>query len=102
MIVDNDMDKKEYILKLLDMLKDSLPLARWLIILIKNSDVDEQLLEVLIKSFQDSIDSITDENVKIQLKKWKEFLEEIKKRELDSKKLDEEDIAKLDDMLSKM
>jgi len=96
------MDKKEYILKLLDMLKDSLPLARWLIILIKNSDVDEQLLEVLIKSFQDSIDSITDENVKIQLKKWKEFLEEIKKRELDSKKLDEEDIAQLDDMLSKM
>jgi len=96
------MDKKEYILKLLDMLKDSLPLARWLIILIKNSDVDEQLLDILIKSFQDSIDSITDENVKIQLKKWKEFLEEIKKRELDSKKLDEEDIAKLDDMLSKM
>jgi uncharacterized protein YecA (UPF0149 family) len=96
------MDKKEYILKLLDMLKDSLPLARWLIILIKNSDVDENLLDILIKSFQDSIDSITDENVKSQLKKWKEFLEEIKKRELDSKKLDEEDIAKLDDMLSKM
>jgi uncharacterized protein YecA (UPF0149 family) len=94
--------KKEYILKLLDMLKDSLPLARWLIILIKNSDVDENLLDILIKSFQDSIDSITDENVKSQLKKWKEFLEEIKKRELDSKKLDEEDIAKLDDMLSKM
>lgn len=96
------MDKKQYILKLLELLKDSTPLARWFMILIQNSDVDDQILDTLIHAFQESIKDIKDEVLRNKLEKWKTFLEEMKKRESDSKKLDDEDIKHLDEMLANM
>lgn len=93
------MDKKEYILKLLNLFKDTLPLARGLIILIENSQIDKTLLDTLIQSFQDSLDQIQDEKIKLKLEKWKTFLEELRKKEEESRKLDEEDIKRLDNLL---
>lgn len=94
------MDKKTYVLKVLDLLKDSMPLARGLIVLVKNMDIDETFLNTLIKSFQDSIDKVSDENTKSKLQQSKNFLEELKKREANEKALDEQDLEHLDDMLA--
>ncbi len=94
------MEKKEYVLKVLDLLKDSMPLARWFMVVIQNTDVNDEILDTLIHAFQESIKDIKDEELKQKLEKWKNFLEEMKRRESDSKKLDEEDIKHLDDMLS--
>lgn len=96
------MDKKQYVLKVLDLLKDSMPLARWLMVLIKDSNVDEKLIDVLIQSFKDSLKDMKDGELKDKLEKWKDFLEEMQRREADSKKLDEEDIKHLDEMLANM
>lgn len=96
------MDKKEYVLKLLDSFKDSMPLARWLMVLIKDSNVDEKLIDVLIQSFKDSLKDMKDGELKDKLEKWKDFLEEMQRREADSKKLDEEDIKHLDELMANM
>lgn len=92
------MDKKQYVLKVLELLQDSLPLARWLIFMIKNTDVDDNLLNILIKASQDSMESVKDEDIPAQLLKLKTFLEELKKT--NSQKLDTEDITHLDAMLA--
>jgi len=96
------MDKKQYVLKALELLKDTLPLARWLIFLIKNTEMSEGLLDTLITAFQESMKEVANEKALVQVQKGKEFLEELKKREADANKLDEEDIAHLDAMLSKI
>lgn len=82
------------------MFKDTLPLARGLIILIENSQIDKKLLDTLIQSFQDSIDQIQDEQLKNKLEKWKIFLQELRKKGEESRKLDEEDIRRLDALLA--
>jgi len=96
------MDKKQYVLKALELLKDTLPLARWLIFMIKNTEMSEGLLDTLINAFQESMKEVANEKALVQVQKGKEFLEELKKREADANKLDEEDIAHLDAMLSKI
>lgn len=93
------MDKKQYVLKVLDIIKDDMPLARWLIILIQDTDVDEKLIDTLISAFDESIKDIKDEEIKHKLEKGKHFLEEMKRMEIESKKRDEEDLQQLDDML---
>lgn len=93
------MDKKQYVLKVLDLIKDAMPLARGLIILIQDTDVDQKLIDTLISAFNESLKDIKDEEIKNKLEKWKHFLEEMKRMETESKKRDDEDIHHLDDML---
>ena len=96
------MDKKQYVLKVLDLLKDSMPLARWFMVLIQNTDVDEELLDTLIHAFQESLKDIQDEELKNKLEKWKTFLETLKQKEIQSQNLDQEDIKHLDELLANM
>ncbi len=96
------MDKKQYVLKVLDMLKDSMPLARWFMVLIQNTDVDDQILDTLIHAFQESLKDIQDEELKNKLEKWKTFLETLKQKEIQSQNLDQEDIKHLDELLANM
>ena len=93
------MDKKQYVLKVLDIMKDAMPLARGLIILIEDTDVDEKLIDTLISAFNESLKDIKDDEIKHKLEKGKHFLEEMKRIEIESKKRDEEDLQHLDDML---
>jgi acetolactate synthase small subunit len=98
----NQMDKKQYVLKVLDMLKDSMPLARWFMVLIQNTDVDDEILDTLIHAFQESLKDIQDEELKKKLEKWKTFLEMLKQKEIQSQNLDQEDIKHLDELLANM
>ena len=96
------MDKKQYVLKVLELLKDSMPLARWFMVLIQNTDVDDQILDTLIHAFQESLKDIQDEELKNKLEKWKTFLETLKQKEMESQNLDQEDIKHLDELLANM
>jgi hypothetical protein len=63
------MDKKQYVLKVLDLLKDTMPLARGLIILVQNTDVDQKLVDTLISAFNESLKDIKNEAIKNKLEK---------------------------------
>ena len=55
------MDKKTYVLKALDLLKDKWNLARAWIIIINQIDVDENILDIIIKTIDSSLAQIKDE-----------------------------------------
>lgn len=96
------MDKKKYVLKVLDILKESLPLARGLMVLIKKVEVDEFFLDSLIHAFQVTIDQVKDKTIKTKLTKAKGLLKKLKEKESASEKMDKEEIQKLDDLLAKI
>ncbi|MDR0282371.1 MAG: hypothetical protein LBI53_03535 [Candidatus Peribacteria bacterium] len=63
------MDKKVYLLKLLDSLKEVWPLARGFIVLIENDDLDDEFLEALKTSLESAIHTTTDKFAQAKLQK---------------------------------
>ncbi|MFA6255745.1 MAG: hypothetical protein WC606_01050 [Candidatus Absconditabacterales bacterium] len=96
------MPKKEYILRLLEKLKNTRPIAQGLSFLVQANAVDEYLLDIIIKTIEVSMQTIDDENVKEKLEKAKTFLETMKAKEILSKQQDQKDIQELDIMLQKI
>ncbi len=93
------MNKKEYVIKVLELMKDVMPLADGLIYLINQYGVSESLLNTLIKSFEESLKDIKDDELKLKIEKSKNFLEELKAQEFDEHSKDEENLKHLDEML---
>ncbi|HKL43802.1 MAG TPA: hypothetical protein VJ892_00820 [Candidatus Absconditabacterales bacterium] len=93
------MDKKIYVIKILELIKDSFPLADGLILLIKNHGISDKLLDSLISSFEKTLGEIEDEEKKSKIIKSRDFLKELKKQEIKDKEKDHEDIQKLEDMI---
>lgn len=94
------MDKKEYILRMLDILQNTWPLARWLRLLVESNNVNDDIIDILINTFQETIKNIQDNIVKDKLKNASSFLQELKQREIEEKANDESDIAKLEELLA--
>lgn len=96
------MDKKQYILKMLEALESTRPLARWLKILVQSNDVNDTIIDLLINTFQETIKNIQDEKTKEKLQHASSFLEELKNKEAQEKKQDELDIEKLEELFAKI
>ncbi len=96
------MDKKAYLLKLLDSLKDVRPLARGFIALIENDDLDEEFLVALKAALENAIRTTTDKFAQAKLQKGVSFLEHMRKIEAEKKAEDEADLAQLDELLAQM
>lgn len=93
------MNKKEYVLRMLDALQNTRPLARGLKILVDANPINKTLLDILIRTFQETIQTISDEQQKESLKKAADFLQKLKEKETESKKQDDEDLDKLITMI---
>ena len=94
------MDKKSYVLKVLSVMKDSWPIAEWLTYLIEKNVFDDKILDVLIKILQYSIQKATSEIEKEKLEKANEIFLKIKQSEEEQNKIDQQDIAKLEEMIN--
>lgn len=88
------MTKKEYILKILENLKDDWPIAKWLAIVILELK-NEKLLEAMYKIFNKSIAKISDENLK---KKFKQTISVVKNMRLTEQKDREHDFEDLEEL----
>jgi len=95
------MDKKTFIVKLLDSFQDW-PMAQWLKYLIENGNLDDNTINVLIDMFKQAIKTVDDEKTKEKLTKWVTFLEKMKKMEEEQKLQDQKDIQNLEGILSTM
>lgn len=93
------MSKKEYLLRLLDTLQDIWPLASGLYILVNANTVDENLIDILIKTIETSINTATDQVQRATLQKAKNFLQVLRDKEMVDKQQDEKDIKQLEDLL---
>ena len=96
------MDKKAYVLKMLEILQNTRPLARWLSILVQSNEVDDTIIELLINTFQESIKGIENQAQKESLQKATTFLETLKAKESEDKKQDDLDIQKMETLLATM
>ena len=94
------MSKKDYILKLLDLLKDTWPMAGGLRILVEGNALDDQSIDGLISIVENAINSVDDELDKEKLEKSKTFLQKLKETELQSQQQDEKDIQQLNELLA--
>lgn len=94
------MDKKTYVLKALDLLKDSWDLAEWLQYLVEAKDCDEKVLDILIKIIQGAITKTDDEITKSKLQKANDFFVQLKQTEEKQKEIDQIDIASLEQIIS--
>lgn len=94
------MDKKAYVLKALELLKDNWDLAEWLIYLVNQSEVDEKLLTILVNILQDAITKTTNELTKEKLQKANDFFVKLKQTEDKQNQIDQDDIKHLEQLLS--
>lgn len=92
------MDKKEYVLKVLDSLKDTWALAPGLHLLVENNVFGEQTMDALIEIFRAAIDTVYDEDQKQALQKSLDIAHKIKDLEVSDAQQDAKDLADLENM----
>lgn len=93
------MTKKDYILKILDALMWSWPLARGLKILVEGDALDEDTVQKIVDIFAKTIDEIEDSKEKEKLIKSKNALEKLKQIEQEQHLRDEKSLEELDKMI---
>ncbi len=94
------MSKKDYVLKVLSVMQDSRPIAQWLSYLIEKNAFDETILDVLIKILQYSLQKVTNDKEKQKLEQAQTIFDKLKESEKTQQQLDEQDIKKLDELIS--
>lgn len=94
------MDKKQYVLKVLSIMKDMRPIAEGLSYLVEKNSFDDKILGVLVGILQQSIQQATSDIEKEKLGKAKDIFQKIQQSEADQNKLDQEDITKLEEMIA--
>ncbi|EKD24750.1 MAG: hypothetical protein ACD_80C00166G0011 [uncultured bacterium (gcode 4)] len=94
------MDKKQYALKVLSLLKDSWPIAEGLSYLIEKNTFDDKILDVLVGILQYSVEKATSDIEKEKLGKAQEIFQKIKESESEQNKIDQQDIEKLESMMN--
>jgi len=94
------MDKKQYVLKILSVMKDSRPIAEGLSYLVEKNSFDDNILDILVKILQYSIEKADSEIEKEKLGKAQEIFQKIKQSEIEQNKIDQQDIAKLEEMIN--
>lgn len=96
------MDKKQYVLKVLAVMKDIRPIAEGLSYLIEKNAFDNTILDVLVSILQYSIKGATSQIEKEKLGKANEIFQKLKSAEQQQHKIDEQDIQQLEKMINEM
>ena len=93
------MDKKEYLLKVLNQLEPIRDLAKWLKILVDEWNLWDDVLDILIEAVQWAVSTVKSDLDKEKLQRWLEALQKMKEMEDKSRMEDEKDLKELDNML---
>ena len=94
------MDKKEYLQKILIQLEPIRDLAKWLKILVKEGNLWDDVLDVIINAVQWAVNTAKTDLAKQKLQKWLDAMEKMKQMETESKTQDERDLSELDRMIN--
>lgn len=94
------MNKKQYVLEVLDIIKDTRPIAEGFSYLIEKNTFDDKIFDILVSIIQQSIHQATSDIDKKILEKAKDIFHKIQQLETDQHKIDEEDIIKLENMIN--
>jgi len=95
------MTKKDYILKVLELLKDDWEPARWLWIVIWELD-DEKLLESMYNLFKKWIKNIFDKKVQKKIQESFDYMHKIRNKEQEEYKANEKELDVLEHELDNL
>ena len=87
--------KKEIVLKILEKLTLSWPLARWIIVLINSSDFNDSMIDWILLIMKDSMNDINENKSIINMQKSMELLNKMKDKEKIDREKDLDEIEKL-------
>lgn len=93
------MEKKQYLIAILEKIQDEWLPARWLIYIAKEWKLSDEMIDIFVQLIQESLKAITNKELKETLTKSLTVLENVKKLEAKSKQHDQEDLDKLDELL---
>lgn len=96
------MDKKQYLIKVLEQLESVRNLAKWLKVLVEMWNLDDDLLGVLTQAVEWAIHTTKDELRKQKLQKSLIVLWKMKHMEEMSRLNDEKDLRELDHLIESM
>jgi hypothetical protein len=92
------MTKKDYILRMLDMIKDIFPPAQDLSVLVEGNVVSDEMIDTLVAMLKEVREAITVEAEKAKLDKSIEFMTQLKAAEGAEHIKDEEKLKELENM----
>ena len=92
------MTKKDYILKMLDMIKDIFPPAQDLRALVEGGVVNDQMIDTLTAMIKEIKKVISDEAQKLRLDKSIEFMDKLKAVEAAEHIKDEQKLQELEEI----
>lgn len=93
------MNKKEYLIKLLEQLSPVWSLAKWFKIIVEQWELDDSILEMLIEAIKWAIYVVKNDIAKWKLEKWMTYIEEMKDIEKKENMEDSQELQKLDQLL---
>lgn len=96
------MDKKEFILNILNVTKDSRDMAPWLQALLQNNVLDDSVIDDLVLAFREAAAKTQNIKEKQALEKWATMLQDIHTKEAVEQENDLADLAELEQMFKNM
>lgn len=90
------MTKKEYLIKILEKLREYRSLADGILALLEETELDENIIDWIIKLIEDEVKKQTTEKSKQTFTLVKETIQKIKKQE------ENEEIENIDDILNQI
>lgn len=94
------MDKKEYLLRILEQLESVRSLASWLRVVVEQWTFWDDIIDALIWVLESGISSTKSEVDKLKMEKWLSALQKMKKMEEECHMQDEKDLEELDSIIN--
>ncbi len=96
------MNNKDFLLKTLKTLSETWDWAKELIINLEENNYDEKTIDFLAEQMRNSIWEVKDENVKKQIWKWLDIINEISRMEKSENETTAKDLQDMEKMLDDM
>lgn len=93
------MNKKEYLIKLLEQLSPVWSLAKWFKIIVEQWELSDSIIDMLIEAIKWAIHVVKSDIAQSKLQKWMTYLEEMKDIEQKENMEDSQELQKLDQLL---
>lgn len=92
------MEKKDFVLKILDTIKDSWDMAPGLKILVESNALDDKTIDTLVSVFREAAANTENMQAKQALEKWASMIEDLHQKEEVEHEHDLADLAELEEM----
>lgn len=94
------MDKKDLLLNILEKIWDARPLWKILLVLWKNWELDDDIIDGLVSFLEEELWKTKDEQKKKMIEKWLNALKRLKEQEQQQQSENEKRLQEIEDMFN--